>query len=72
MGAWCEKTGREINVSLAEMLETTAEARFWIDGFLAGSELPPPDTDSPTREAEWKEARREYRVTGEWPVAPEQ
>jgi hypothetical protein len=54
-------------MSLNEVLTTSASAATWIDGFLAGSEPPPPDSGDPQDEAEWDRCRQEFRDTG---VAP--
>jgi hypothetical protein len=67
MAAWCQNQQVEITVSLDEMTYISLGASFWIKGFLAGSELAPPTSDSPSDEAAWEEARREYRSTGIWP-----
>lgn len=67
MAAWCQDQQIEIAVSLKEMTYISLGASFWIRGFLSGSELAPPDVDSPAAEVEWEAARREYRSTGEWP-----
>jgi hypothetical protein len=67
MAAWCQDQQIEIAVSLSEMTYVSLGASFWIKGFLSGSEPPPPPAGSPSSEAAWEAARREYRSTGEWP-----
>lgn len=66
MASWCQDQQAEIAVSLSEMTYVSLGASFWIRGFLSGSE-PPPPARSPSAEAAWEAARREYRLTGEWP-----
>jgi hypothetical protein len=67
MAAWCQDQQAEIAVSLSEMTYISLSASFWIRGFLSGSEPPPSVAGSPSAEAAWETARREYRSTGEWP-----
>ena len=67
MAAWCQDQQTEIAVSFSEMTYASPGARFWVKGFLSGSEPAPPESDNPAAEPEWEAARREYRSTGEWP-----
>ena len=75
MGAYCEAHDRTFNVSLSEIERASEESRYWIRGFLAGNEPPPPldaegftidDLDDP-RWDQWREAVAQFRATGAWP-----
>lgn len=66
IAAWSQDQHIEVCVSLSEMTHISAPARYWINGFLAGSEPPPPASDNDAAEAAWESARRAYRATGEW------
>lgn len=67
MAVWCEDSEYEISASLFEMTDVSEAARFWITGFLAGSEIRRPDEGDPASEASWEAARRKFHETGEWP-----
>jgi hypothetical protein len=67
MAVWCEKYQADITLSLSEMTHLSPPARYWVTGYLAGSERPPPEFADESAEAAWNEARRQYRATGEWP-----
>jgi hypothetical protein len=75
MGAWCEAHDRSFSVSKSEIERHSDEAGYWITGFLAGNEPPPPldpdgyeidDLDDPRWRA-WREAIAEFRRSGTWP-----
>jgi hypothetical protein len=42
MSAWCVAAGQEISISKSDVIDASAEAQIWIDGFLRGNEAPPP------------------------------
>jgi hypothetical protein len=75
MGAYCEAHDRAFVVSLSEIERASDEARYWIRGFLAGNEPPPPldsegftiDELGDARWDGWREAVEQFRRTGAWP-----
>ena len=62
--AWNEE-GYSLSVSKSEITEMTDAAAIWLDGFLAGSEPPPPETDDGETQRAWEILRATYRATGE-------
>ena len=73
MAAWCPHTEVGYNVSLAEMGEMSTETRYYVAGFLAGSEpgcpVHPDDVDPRLEEADlaaWEAALSRFRRTGHW------
>lgn len=67
IATWCPLDSVEVNVSKYEILASTDAAALWIEGFLAGSEPPPPDSDDPVAERDWANVRRYFRVHGDMP-----
>jgi hypothetical protein len=61
------KDGQWLAVSKSEIETATPEAAAWVDGFLAGSEPPPPVSGDELAERGWDESRSIYRRTGELP-----
>jgi hypothetical protein len=57
--------GFELNVSRSEVIEPSEMALVWLDGFLAGSEPAPPQSDDPDEERAWEARRRRYRESGQ-------
>jgi hypothetical protein len=69
MTAWCEAKGVTYNVSLQEMGEMSDETRYFVLGFLSGSEPGPPDDgdgDGDADLAAWRSATGRFRRTGSW------
>lgn len=72
MAAWCPDERVGYNVSLGEMGEMSDAARYWVAGYLAGSEPGYPydeDADAAAEAADlaaWEAALRRFRRTGEW------
>ncbi|MEW2590963.1 hypothetical protein AB0893_11145 [Micromonospora aurantiaca] len=70
MAAWCPHEGVGYNVSRAEMRVMSEEARYFVAGFLAGSEPRyPTEVDGETYEADmdaWRAALARFRLTGSW------
>jgi len=73
ISAWCVSACREITISKSDVIDPSAEAQIWIDGFLRGNEGPPPILDDCTPgevvervEADWYERRQRFRETGVW------
>ena len=69
---WCPSTERSFFFNAARVGDASPEARAWLDGFLWGSQPPPPrDADgdvafgSPAYHR-WEERTREFRRTGVW------
>ena len=78
MSAWCVALGQEISISKSEVIDPSAEAQIWIEGFLRGNEAPPPIlADSVPEEvvermeADWNERRVRFRETGVWTESDE-
>ncbi len=72
MMAWCPKTERSIFVSKADIGSTSLLARYWIEGFLHGSEPEPPaGKDGPPdfeskKYKDWQRRTEEFRLSGTW------
>ncbi len=73
MRAWCPVKRAGFNVSKSEIETCSIEARWWINGFLAGNEPPPPLdadgnqlADDDSRLARWRDASRHFPETGIW------
>lgn len=72
MNAWCPAKREAYNISLGEMGEMSDEARYFVLGFLSGSE--PPDPNDLDGEGEvaaddlaaWLSSNRRFRRTGYW------
>ncbi|MFC4150098.1 hypothetical protein ACFO0M_27915 [Micromonospora mangrovi] len=70
IAAWCPHEGVSYNVSRADLVVMSEEARYFVAGFLAGSEPGcPMDVDGETDEADvdaWRAALARFRRTGSW------
>jgi hypothetical protein len=72
MEAFCPHEGISYNVSLADLVDASAECLAWAKAFVIGNEPDPPSADGispeehPLYEA-WLSACAEYRATGFWP-----
>ena len=69
---WCASRERSFFFNAAQVDEASPAARAWLDGFLWGSQPPPPrgadgdvDFGSPAY-TRWEEQTREFRRTGIW------
>ena len=65
MEAFCPHRSQDFSVSRGEVVEASAEAELWIDGFLRGNEPPPPDDED--LEPVWRHHVDAFHRTGEWP-----
>jgi hypothetical protein len=63
MSAYHE-SGYDITISKADIQEASEAAGIWMDGFLAGSEPPPPEAGKEEDEPAWYRERELYRQTG--------
>lgn len=74
MLGWCPSERCSVFVSRADIGAMSRNARYWIDGFLHGSEPdPPPGEDGPpdfsSREYKaWLRDAARFRRTGAWPT----
>jgi hypothetical protein len=73
VAVYCASKNRIANVSKAEISDTSREAGYWLNGFLAGCEPDCPKTDDgdqlpddDSRVIEWREAIQEFPQTGLW------
>jgi hypothetical protein len=72
MSAWCPDKRVSYNVSFSEMGEMSRQARYYVVGFLAGSQpgTPPPEGADgdivPDDLAAWIAATGRFRRTGRW------
>lgn len=72
MAAWCPHERVGYNVSLGEMGEMPDATRYWVAGYLSGSEPDYPYVENEDGEldeadmAAWEAALRRFRRTGEW------
>ncbi|MCI0685664.1 MAG: hypothetical protein L0Y54_00280 [Sporichthyaceae bacterium] len=70
MAAWCPHDGVGYNVSLGEMGAMSDESRYFVAGYLAGSQPGyPRDAEDETDEADlvaWRAATARFRRTGLW------
>jgi hypothetical protein len=70
MRAWCPHTRVGYNVSLREMGDMSEQSRYFVRGFLCGTEPDSPtDTDGDTAPADlqaWLSATARFRRTGSW------
>lgn len=64
------ESGHDITIEKSDIEEASEAAAIWIDGFLAGSEPPPPDYGHEEDEPAWYEERARYRETGITPRRP--
>ncbi|WP_125566474.1 hypothetical protein [Nocardioides baekrokdamisoli] len=65
MHAYCPHGDLNFAVSMCEVTESSIEAKYWIAGYLHGSELRRPK-EGPADDA-WKADRDAFHVTGDWP-----
>lgn len=72
MWAWCPHEGCTHFVALADMGRRSQASKYWIAGYLHGSEPPPPagpdgppDFDAPEYRR-WRSGARRFRRTGSW------
>lgn len=73
MGAWCPEKQLTFNVSKSAIETCSLEAEYWIKGFVAGNEPPPPrdenrdylPEDDP-RYRRWQAAIKQFPETGIW------
>jgi hypothetical protein len=73
MYAYCVHEGIYTRVSLGEMASCSEQARYFVRGYLSGSEPPPPQeddgrplADDDPRWRAWCAATERFRETGEW------
>jgi hypothetical protein len=72
LAAWCPAKNVDYNVSLAEMGQMSQQARYYVEGFLAGNQPgppPPPDADADIEPGDldaWQAATGRFRRTGRW------
>jgi hypothetical protein len=67
--AWCPLKKRMANCSFSDVRSASTEARYWLKGFLAGNEPPPPAAKVGSRELKtWERAARRFQKTGSWPL----
>jgi len=66
MAAWCPHDEVGYNVSLAGMGDMSDETRYFVAGYLAGSEPGPPDEADAADLTAWKGATSRFRRTGYW------
>jgi hypothetical protein len=70
MAAWCPHQRRGYNVSLSELGEMSDGSRYFIRGFLSGSEPGPPygahGDLGPADEKAWQAALHRFHQTGLW------
>lgn len=70
MKAWCPQKRVSYNVSLGEIREMSLESRYFIRGFLSGSEPHWPSNENGNVDdmdlAAWVSATRRFRQTGSW------
>jgi hypothetical protein len=73
MYAYCVHEGIYTRVSLREMESCSEQTRYFVRGYLSGSEPPPPHEDdgSPVADDDpqwrtWRAATERFRETGEW------
>lgn len=73
MYAWCPNKKTTTRVSKSDVVDASDESRYFIKGFLAGSEPAPPTDDEGRLSsdlaavAEWRANCAEWRLTGSWP-----
>jgi hypothetical protein len=69
MMAWCPDRAQSYRVSLDEMGVMSDEAKYFVLGFLAGNEPPPPNDSSDIADPDqtaWRMATARFRLTGSW------
>jgi hypothetical protein len=66
IAAWCPERRVAYNVSRVELGAMSDEARFWIDGFLAGAEPDPPEDGDEADLVAWRAATIRFHRTGRW------
>jgi hypothetical protein len=76
MGAWSETLSRDLCVSKSQVTAASEEAKYWMDGFLTGTQPRAVDMfglaihdaeDSDPRWERWRAAIADFRRTGVWP-----
>lgn len=70
MRAWCPVKDVRYSVFLGEMGAMSMAVRYFIRGFLSGSEPDPPEDEkgemAPADHEAWRAATRRLRQTGSW------
>ena len=72
MLAWCPTKQSSFFISLSEINECSAEARYWIEGYLHGNEPEPPidkdgDVDFDSEDyRSWLKQCEAFRSDGRW------
>ncbi|MEU8283955.1 hypothetical protein AB0C01_06405 [Micromonospora sp. NPDC048905] len=68
MDAYCAERGIRTRVSKGEIGDCSEQTRYFVRGFLSGSELAPPESRDGTDAAylAWREAAARFRDTGSW------
>ncbi|MEU8819017.1 hypothetical protein [Actinoplanes sp. NPDC048796] len=68
MDAYCPEQGIRTRVSKAEIRDCSEQTRYFVRGFLSGSEPPPPKSAASTDPAylSWSNAASRFRETGLW------
>ena len=73
MRAWCPTEGVTFSISKPAIGDCSEQARYWIAGFLAGSEPDAPRDeegdylpDEDPRQRRWQQAIVDYANTGVW------
>ncbi|WP_025619305.1 hypothetical protein [Salinispora cortesiana] len=68
MYAYCAERGIRTRVSKGEISDCSTQARYFVRGYLSGSEPAPPESDRPTESAAlaWSDAVARFRDTGCW------
>jgi hypothetical protein len=74
MLAWCPREERSLFVSRADIGRMSRAARYWVEGFLHGSEPePPPGPDGPPEFGSpgyrrWQLDVAQFHASGAWPT----
>ena len=63
--AWSPAESKTFFVYKDEMNAVSDQAKYWIEGFLHGAELRPPEGEA--EHAEWLAAREHFHRHGDWP-----
>ena len=66
MAGYCPHRDQGFSVSKNELIETSAEASFWVEGFLRGNE--PGYPDEPGNQEAWRRALGEFYRAGVGPL----
>lgn len=73
MAVWCPDGAHELAISKSDIIDMSAPASDWVDGYLSGSEPALPDDDGLTSDewdravARYDEKARRFRDEGRWP-----